>query len=80
MINVVAQRTGLKLQKLPKNAKHEQGKTYYNGYWQQTYTVTEYTENTGNWMSWSATCEWQDGHITTHCTSLDPMRDYLVLS
>ena len=79
MKQIIENRTGLKLKELNKNAKHEMGKTYYNGYWCDTYTVIDYTENTNDWMLWRATCEWSDGHITTHCTSLDYRYDFEVI-
>lgn len=77
--DIVERNTGLKLKKLQKGAKHEKGKFYFNGYWQDTYEVLDYTEDTGNWMRWSATCKWSDGHITTHCTDLDIRSDFEII-
>jgi hypothetical protein len=81
MRKMLEQRTGLKLQQLPKkNGKyggHEVGKTYYCGYWQQTYTVVE--ANEGGCFGWSVLCKWQDGHTTSHSTSLLPNKDFEVI-
>ncbi len=79
MKEIIEKRTGLKLKKLNKSAKHEIGKKYYNGYWLDTYTVIDYTENPDNWMRWMVTCKWSDGHITQHCTSLDYRYDYEII-
>lgn len=80
MKEIIELRTGLKLKKLKKNAKHEKGKTYYNGYWQKTYKVLDYTENTGDWRGWAVVCKWDDGEINSHCTSLDMRYDYEVIT
>lgn len=72
-------RTGLKLKELKKGAKHKVGKTYYCGYWGQTYEVLDYTENTGDWRGWSVTCKWQDGRVNSHCTTLDVRQDFEVM-
>lgn len=81
MREIIERRTGLKLKDLPKkNGKfggHEVGKTYYCGYWQQTYTVMEVKE--GGCFGWSVLCKWQDGHANSHSTSLQPGRDFEVI-
>lgn len=76
---LIEARTGLRLEQLIKGAKHEVGKTYYCGYWGQTYEVLEVIENTGDWRGWSVKCKWDDGKINTHCTALDYRKDFLVL-
>jgi hypothetical protein len=63
-----------------KNGKfggHEVGKTYYCGYWQQTYTVIDAKE--GGCFGWSVVCKWQDGETNCHSTSLIPGRDFEVI-
>jgi hypothetical protein len=77
--SIIEAGTGLKLQELPQNAKHEVGKVYYCGYWHQTYEVLALNENTGDWRGWEVTCKWQDGHTNEHCTSLTPGKDFLVI-
>ena len=52
----------------PRHAQHEEGKTYWCGYWQMYYTVLD--ENGG-----IVKCQWEDGKINKHCTSLDRYRD-----
>jgi hypothetical protein len=73
--------SGLKLQQLPKkNGKfggHEVGKTYYCGYWRQTYKVIDIKQG-GN-FGWAVVCEWQDGSKNSHSTSLIPGRDFEVI-
>jgi NDP-sugar pyrophosphorylase family protein len=78
MKDVMEKRHGLKLAVLPENAKHEVGKTYFSGYWQQTYTVLEYREQPEIWQRWSVKVRWQDGEISNHSTALDPYKDFLV--
>ena len=79
MKEIIENRTGLQLKELDKNPKYEIGKTYYCGYWQQSYEVLDYTENTGDWRGWSVTCKWDDGHINDHCTSLNNKYDFEVI-
>lgn len=83
MREIIEQRTGLKLQQLPrKNGKfggHEVGKTYYCGYWRQTYEVIEVKE-TNDWRHWTALCKWQDGETNEHSTSLIPGKDFEVVT
>ena len=56
--------------------KHEVGKTYYIGYWNTTYTVLDIVSD--DIFGEAYKCLWADGRITTHCTQLDPKRDYEV--
>lgn len=81
MRKMLEQRTGLKLKNLlKKNGKfggHEVGKTYYCGYWQQTYTVIKAVENE---HGWAVVCKWQDGSTNSHSTSLIPGRDFEVIT
>lgn len=79
MKEIIEKRTGLKLQQLPKGAKHEVGKTYYCGYWNETYEVVGYNDNTGDWRGWEVACIWGDGKITKHCTALDSRKDFIVI-
>lgn len=62
---------------LQEGAKHEVGRTYYCGYWRQTYTVEAVHHNVPVW-GWTVTCRWDDGRTNTHSTPLDPRRDYLI--
>ena len=82
MKTIIEKRTGLKLQDIPKKVNkfggHEVGKTYYCGYWQQTYTVLEAKE-VSDWRGWSVLCKWQDGKTNSHSTSLQPGRDFEVI-
>ena len=55
--------------KLKKGARHEVGKTYWIGYWQQIYKVLEIN-------GYKIKVEWEDGKVAEHMTSLDYMRDY----
>jgi hypothetical protein len=71
-------KTGLSLIELPKNAKHEVGKTYYSGYWGITYKVLSYEEKPESWMRYIVTCQWEDGRITKHCTDLNYKEDFMV--
>lgn len=52
------------------------GGTYWNRYWQETYSVVAIDRNdkTG---SWSITVRWVDGRITQHCTGWRP-RDVVI--
>lgn len=52
---------------LATNGGHEEGKAYYIDYWQQYALVTALNNPNGDWY---VTYKWQDGHSTTHCTSL----------
>ncbi len=78
---IIERRTGLKLKDLPKTLNefggHEVGKTYYCNYWQQTYKVIEICKS--EVWGWIVVCKWQDGRITSHCTSLKPGKDFEVL-
>ncbi|MDR7856113.1 hypothetical protein [Tissierella sp.] len=76
---IIETRTGLQLKELSKGAKHEVGKTYYCGYWRQTYEVIDLKNNTGDWRDLSVTCKWQDGHTNSHCTALDIKQDFEVI-
>ena len=60
---------------MDKDDPRKVGGRYFSGYWRQEYTVTA-TEvrNATLWL----TCEWADGHSTTHCTSWDARRDRVV--
>jgi hypothetical protein len=75
LVEIVEKRTGLDLQDLPKNAKHEVGETYYSCYWQQTYTVIDIKKNVPVWGE-VYVCKWDDGHITEHSTQLKPDKDF----
>lgn len=61
---------------------HKVGFTYWCGYWQKSYTVLKknfyHDKNRKNRFK-SVTVLWEDGKETTHMTSLDPKRDYLLL-
>jgi hypothetical protein len=82
MKEIIEKRTGLKLKGLPKKVGkyggHEVGKTYFCGYWRQTYTVIEAKE--GGCFGWSVVCKWQDGGINSHSTSLKPGKDFEVVT
>jgi hypothetical protein len=82
MREIIEKRTGLKLKNLPKKVGkfggHEVGKTYYCGYWRQTYTVLE--ANEGGCFGWSVLCKWQDGETNCHSTSLIPGKDFEVIT
>ncbi len=76
----IEKRTGLKLQTIPQNSNYEIGKTYYSGYWNETFQVLEYKELPSSWMRFSVKCKWQDGKITNHCTPLNLSKDdFLVI-
>ena len=67
---------------IKKNGGHEVGKKYYCGYWQQVYEVLEVISvpaGRGDTCGWQVTCKWQDGEINSHCTNLEPGRDFEVL-
>ena len=70
----------LKLEILPENPEYELGKTYFCGYWNQSFKVIDFTPKTNDWRGWSVTVHWQDGQITNHCTSLDRDNDFLVVA
>lgn len=55
--------------KLKKGAKHEVGKTYWNGYWQKSYKVIDINGS-------KIKVIWQDGGESTHMTCLDYRHDY----
>ena len=61
--------------KLPKHAKYEEGKIYWCGYWQKYYKVEKVTPIYEGY-SQEVTVLWEDGHRTTHSTSLDSCKDY----
>lgn len=67
---------------LPENPMYYVGKTYWNGYWHQYYTVkdvsyTAYLVKGRPYMSLNhVTVEWEDGRETTHRTQLDKKKDY----
>jgi hypothetical protein len=52
------------------------GGRYFCGYWQQEYTVRDLWRG-DHGVIW-LTCEWADGHVTTHCTAWDTHRDKIV--
>ena len=54
--------------------RYEKGKTYYIGYWNLTCKVLDIIPN-DIWGE-EYKCLWEDGRITTHCTKLDPNKDY----
>lgn len=68
---------GLKLLTLPDGAKHEVGKKYFCGYWEETYEVLDYKE-TNDWMGFVVTVRWQDGCVISHCTELREI-DFMVI-
>lgn len=70
-------RTGLKMQPINKEVGYEEGNKYYNTYWDQIHTIKE-IRNSDVWDKIYIS-EWQDGHITGHCTEPDYQRDFLVL-
>lgn len=79
-IRNIEERTGLKLEALPKNADYEIGKIYYSGYWSQWFIVLEYKKLSDSYMKSEVKCIWQDGSITHHCTPLNlSLDDYLVM-
>jgi hypothetical protein len=56
--------------RLNKRSRYEVGKTYWNGYWHEIYTVLDvkpygYVE-----------VQWESGKINEHCTPLDHKRDF----
>jgi 5'(3')-deoxyribonucleotidase len=63
---------------LSPHATYEIGKKYWCGYWSRWYKVLNAVyQDHGNWKELkSVTVEWQNGEISTHCTSLDPKNDY----
>jgi hypothetical protein len=64
---------GFKVIPLQENAKHELGKTYWSGYWLRWYKIIDVEKND---RVTYVTAQWDDGHTTRHCTSLDVYRDY----
>ena len=69
----------LKLEILPKNSTYEIGKTYFSGYWRESYKVINYEHLPENWMGYKVTTLWQDGRTTSHCTDLKE-DDFLVIN
>ena len=61
--------------KLPKHAKYELGKTYWCGYWEKSFIVEKVVPICDGY-SQEVTVLWEDGNRTTHCTTLDCMKDY----
>lgn len=51
--------------KLPRYAEHVVGRTYWCSYWLKWYKVLDKRGR-------QVTVRWQDGKVTTHCTSLAP--------
>lgn len=53
---------------------------YWSGYWQKPYKVLKkefyYDKRTNKKKFKNVTVLWIDGTKSTHCTSLDPRRDY----
>lgn len=66
---------------LTKNSLYEVGKIYWCGYWGRYYKVlaVEYDHAYKFPVLKFVTVEWEDGHIGTHCTRLDPYRDYKLI-
>jgi galactose mutarotase-like enzyme len=56
--------------KSPLYGGYEIGKTYFIAYWRTNCTVTA-LHGKGDWMDWSVTVKWEDGHSTTHSTTRD---------
>lgn len=51
------------------------GGTYLDGYWGREYEVLGIERETGDWMEWSITVRWADGHVGVHGTAWDYSRD-----
>lgn len=75
-----------KVLKLPKNPLYLKGETFWCGYWQKYYTVIDanYTPIMGRnnkifFRLKEVTVKWSDGKTTTHCTELNPLRDYRII-
>lgn len=77
-LNKAIKQYGFTPVELPSDAIYEADKTYWCGYWQKWYKVLSAThERHGKYNHLkNVTVQWQDGHIGTHRTSLDPMRDW----
>lgn len=76
IIKRLEERLGKKVRPVKRGEQYQVGKTYYNGYWGQTFTVLDITSD--NWEKY--VCLWADGEITKHCTPLDPERDFVVIN
>ena len=55
--------------RLNKHSRYEVGKTYWNGYWHEEYTVLDVI---GNYVE----VKWASGKVNMHCTALDPRHDF----
>lgn len=73
MMKLIEKRTGLKLKKA---TKYEKGKTYYCGYWGQTFKVIDIVPTI---FGESYKCQWSDGTISTHATKLNTKEDFEVI-
>ena len=71
---IAARYPGAALRPIEPGEKHAAGRTYWCGYWSQTYTCTAVHHDVPVWGE-TYTCVWEDGHTTTHSTPLDPRRD-----
>lgn len=58
--------------------RYTAGQWYWCGYWHKAYKVLQASYYTvqGRLYLESVTVEWEDGNTGTHCTRLDPRRDY----
>ena len=69
---------------LPDNPIYFVDKTYWDGQLHQYYTVkdakyTPYLVKGRPYLSLNyVTVQWEDGEITTHCTPLNPKKDYRI--
>ena len=61
--------------KLTDKSVYEVGKYYWCGYWQKYYKVLAVGYKDYGYPK-SVTIRWEDGRVTTHCTSLDSKKDY----
>lgn len=75
-----------KVLKLPKNPLYLKGETFWCGYWLKYYTVLDASyvpvmgRNNKVFMRLKEVkIQWSDGKISTHCTELDPLRDYRLI-
>lgn len=67
----------IELDYIKENETHEIGSTYFNGYWNEVYTVTDIKIN-GSWTF--ITVLWSDNRTATHSTSLDHLKDFKVIT
>lgn len=74
------------VRKIPKYAPiYVKGEAFWNGYWQKYYIVKDvsyephFTNGGIYWRLKKVTVKWEDGKVSTHCTTLNPYRDYRLI-